>query len=226
MIALTLDKLLSIIAPHQCVGCGAENTLLCSGCTVRLLPSRPCCYHCQQNTGQDWLTCTNCKPDSALHRVKAATRYNQPAVKKLLWKLKFDRCQAAAEDIARALAAHVPDTGKYLLVPAPTASVRARQRGYDQACLIAKALTRQFPEWFQYAPVLVRIGTQRQLGNSRQQRLEQLTGAFRVTGKLQTGLPILLVDDVITTGATLQAAAATLKSAGVLRVDALVFAQA
>jgi ComF family protein len=169
--------------------------------------------------------CPACLTVSELSAVHAAARYNQPAVKHVLWRLKFDRAQAAADDIARALALYIPE-GRYIVVPAPTAAIRARQRGYDQACLIAKASVKLSPERLTYCPALARLGSKRQLGNSRDQRTTQLEGAFRVKRSLKSGLPILLVDDVITTGATLQAAAKALTQAGAPRVEALVFARA
>jgi ComF family protein len=218
------DHLLSIITPHECVGCQREGNVLCSPCATQLIRAKSLCYRCQAPS-QAGATCQNCVPFTDLMSVYAVARYNQPTVKHTLWRLKFDRAQAAAIDIAQHLAAYAP-TGTYVVVPAPTATVRARQRGYDQAALIAKALVRIMPSQYTYVPALMRLGTQRQLGNTREQRNTQLRGAFRVRGALPAGVTVLLVDDVITTGATLQSAAAALKQAGAARVEALVFAQA
>lgn len=218
-----LDCLLSIITPHECVGCQREGNVLCVACAARLMHARTQCYRCQKQSYTN-ITCQDCQPGSDLYAVHAAVRYNQPAVKHILWRLKFDRAQAAATDIARHLVAHAP-AGRYLVVPAPTATIRARQRGYDQANLIAKALARLVPD-YTYTPALARLGDKRQLGKTREQRTTQLQGVFRVRGPLGGSTSVLLVDDVITTGATLAAAAAALKQAGALRVEALVFAQA
>jgi ComF family protein len=217
------DHLLGLLAPHECIGCNAEGFVLCDPCFDSLGPAQARCYRCQSVPA--WNTCSACIPQSALRRVQALARYNHPLTKHMLWRLKFGRARAAAEDIARHMATQAP-SGSYLIVPAPTASNRVRSRGYDQACLIAKALARYFPGRYTYAPLLRRQGHTRQLGTARALRLKQLDNSFRVTRRIHSAQPILLVDDVITTGSTLQAAAQALQKAGATHIEALVFAQA
>ena len=108
-------------------------------------------------------------------------------------------------------------------MPLPTATSRVRQRGYDQAALIAKAYAKAVHR--EYLPCLARLGQQHQRGAKRQARLEQLHQAYRATRSVK-GANVLLVDDVATTGASLQAAAQLLYQAGARRVDVIVFAQA
>lgn len=104
----------------------------------------------------------------------------------------------------------------------PTVPSHIRQRGYDHAGLLAKHLARvrQLP----YASLLVRKTTDRQVGATRRQRHAQAIAAFGV----KTGAPIpravLLFDDVITTGSTIEAAARQLKNAGVETVYAAAIA--
>lgn len=143
--------------------------------------------------------------------------------KELVRRLKFGGARSAADNMAELMA---PAVGVgVLLVHLPTAASRVRQRGYDQADLLAKALAAKTDQ--PYAPLLGRLGSQRQVGASRQQRLAQLAGAFRVTRPyLLAGRTIVLVDDVMTTGASLETAAAALKKAGAKRVVGLVFARA
>jgi ComF family protein len=159
-----------------------------------------------------------------LSAVYVAASY-QGVVKDAVWKLKFEGAQAAAQDMAAAMARLIAPNEGMVIVHAPTATSHIRRRGYDQARLLARALARQTGQ--PYLPCLVRVGQQRQVGASRKQRFEQLTGAFRVAaGYNVTGQTILLVDDVLTTGATLEAAAVVLKKAGAARVEAVVFARA
>jgi ComF family protein len=163
---------------------------------------------------------------SNLVSVNVVTPYAGTA-KDLLWSLKFERAQAAADLIGKRLAElyayAMPDDA--LIVPAPTARKRVRARGYDQAALIARSLARH--SGVTYAPLLMRFGSQEQKGAGRQQRHDQLQSAFRVRDmKRVQGARIILVDDVITTGATLEEAAATLKAAGARTVGALAFARA
>lgn len=127
--------------------------------------------------------------------------------------------------MVRLMTARLVFDDEAVLVPVPTATSRVRQRGYDQAGLLSQELSRR--TGLPSLPLLARCGQDRQVGSGRTERVRHLTGAFRVpAGKDVRGKHVILVDDVLTTGATLEAAAATLHKAGAARVDALVFAQA
>jgi ComF family protein len=119
----------------------------------------------------------------------------------------------------------LPAEPDVMVVPVPTATSRVRGRGYDQAKLLARELSRQAR--LPYLDCLVRSGHTHQVGASRYQRLSQLEGAFRLKdSKKVRGTRILLIDDVMTTGATLETAAGLLKAGGAGQVAAMVFAQA
>lgn len=214
-----LDSLISVLAPHICLGCGTEGRLLCRDCQAKLPPLPERCYRCRRLMS-GWRTCASCRSSSNLYVVQVRSTYEGTA-KTLVWQLKFQAAQSAARDIAACLAPLLITTNQ-LIVPVPTATRRARQRGYDQAKLIAQALASQ--TGMDYADCLRRQGQAHQVGASRAVRLRQLTGNFRVVQPL-AGQQILLVDDVVTTGATLEAAAAVCRGAGARRVSAIVFAQ-
>lgn len=220
-----IDTLIGMLAPYDCLGCGVEGQLLCSTCVTSLRPALPCCYRCRVPSIA-YLTCPNCRVTSPLQRVSAAVTYEQLA-KDLVWKLKFGHAQRAAKEIAKLLGRQIDSRSlpsNLLIVPVPTATTRIRQRGYDQARLLARELARLIR--CPHVDALARQNQAHQVGSSRQQRLEQLTGAFRVAqASAVRGAYILLVDDVVTTGATLEAAAASLEAAGVQKIEALVFAQ-
>lgn len=218
-----LDRCLALLAPHECVGCGAESRLICRDCTAALtvVPSR--CYRCRRLTAMA-RTCPACRSSSSLHRVYVGTLYDGLA-KDLVWKLKFSGAQAAAKEIALLLHSRFQLPPATVIVHVPTASGRVRQRGYDQAALVARELARLSKG--RHLSLLARAGQAHQVGASRRQRLAQLLDAFRIRQpELAAGATILLVDDVLTTGATLETAAAALKRAGAKRVEAIVFAQA
>ncbi len=159
-----------------------------------------------------------------VRRVAVHSSYTGLA-KELVRLTKFDRAQAGCSLLARAISRSTVLPKGYILVPVTTASYRRRQRGYDQAVLIAKYLSRMSGN--ASLNVLVRVKNVRQLGSSRTKRIQQLDQAYRLTSpELIKGQRIILIDDVVTTGATLASAASTLLEAGALSVDAAVFAQA
>lgn len=219
---LMIEHIINLIAPHYCLGCEKQGSLLCDACLVALprLPSR--CYGCGVLTAE-FAPCRRCAQAAALHKVWSLTLYESHA-KALIHKLKFEHASAAAPVIAASMADSLPAGTDWIVTHVPTATSRIRQRGYDQAQLIARELARRMN--CAYAPLLARAGQQRQVGQSRQARIMQLAGSFKSLKRSVRGKHVLLVDDVVTTGATLDAAAAALKKAGAVRVDAATFAAA
>ena len=216
------DNLLSLLVPHECLGCGAEGDVLCAVCCRQLEITPDHCYRCRQPT-KDYLTCQACRRTSALQRVRAAVTYKANA-KELVWKLKFAGAQAAAKQMAFQMVRGQSIPLDSVIVPVPTATSRVRQRGYDQAVLLAHAVARL--SGGHYANCLARLNQAHQVGANRQHRLEQLTQAFRVNKHMAVrSAHIILIDDVVTTGATLEAAATSLRAAGARQIEALVFAQ-
>ena len=202
-----IDDLLSVLAPHSCLDCGIEGSLLCADCASKLPVA--------SDYGDKY---------SALATVRAATNYSGVA-KALVWQLKSNGAQAAAEIIATQMLKRFEPVPDMLIMPVPTASGRVRHRGYDQAKLLARALARQAE--LPYLDCLIRVGQTHQVGASREQRLQQLQTAFRVRRHAAIkATRLLLVDDVTTTGATLELAASALKTAGAAQIEAIVFAQA
>jgi ComF family protein len=217
-----LDRFLAVLTPYECLGCTAEGSLLCLACTQQLTTVPARCYRCLVPAAGS-LICPNCAAVSNLHRLQAGTLYEGVA-KELVGRLKFAGAQAAARHMATRLIPFV-DTRSLLVMPVPTASSRVRGRGYDQAKLLARELNRQAR--LPYLDCLVRSGNTHQVGSSRRQRMEQLREAFRVSAPEKIrGQHILLIDDVVTSGATLEAAAHVLRIAGAKRVEAAVFCAA
>ena len=218
-----LDIIVSLVAPHECIGCHAEGALLCIDCCKKIPDTTSCCFLCMQPT-KSFQTCITCSQKTLLQTVWRTTSYKGIA-KELIWRLKFTGARNVADQIAFCMAGqHSPQPG-ILIVPIPTATSRVRQRGYDQAGLLAKAYAKQTGTTF--LPCLARLGQQHQRGASRSERQHQLTNAYRVTKPFRLqGANIIILDDVATTGATLQAAAAVLMNAGAANIEAIVFAQA
>ena len=159
-----------------------------------------------------------------LDEAHAAFAYRFP-LDRLLPRLKFHGDLAAGRLLAGAMAvafADLPAPGA--LVPVPLARARLRQRGYDQALELARPLARSL------GLPLLPDGLHRVRDTEAQSRLDAIGRRRNVRGAFAAGrggLPdhVALVDDVMTTGATLHAAALALRRAGVRRVDAWVCAR-
>jgi ComF family protein len=209
------EQIISLIAPHTCLGCRKEGSLLCDACQG-LLPAQTL----QERTGAFLAHKLN---SQYLQSVFSATMYAGIA-QELIHTLKFERAPAAADTIAAIMAGrmHLPSSGTVTFVP--TAASRVRMRGYDQAELIARrvAAACQLP----CTPLLQRTGRQRQVGQGREVRRHQLQGVFQMRNHAPVSDAVLLIDDVLTTGATLEAAAAVLHDAGAATIHAAVFAAA
>jgi ComF family protein len=128
----------------------------------------------------------------------------------LIRRLKYGRQREIAEILAQTMAAipYLPTSDVITAVPVATGHYRSR--GYNQAELIARYLARKLA--LPYRPLLYRNRNTQQVGRSRTERLSNVTGTFMA--REQPPSRVLLVDDVMTTGATLNACAAALKSAG------------
>lgn len=145
--------------------------------------------------------------------------------KQVVARYKFLRARAAAGPIAEALEHTVPFLPSDTLVTfVPTATRRLRQRGYDQAELIAKEFARA--RGLRCVRLVTRVSQARQVGATKKQREYQLARAFLVVKPgVCLGRSVIVFDDVVTTGSTLEAIAKVLRSAGAKHVDGAVFAQ-
>lgn len=206
-----LDSLLSIVAPHHCYGCGQTGTLLCDNCKYDII-SEPytLCVACGQSLAGVSGTCTTCRlPYSRAWCV--APRLDH--LEQLINGFKFANVRSAYRPLAALLDEHLPELPTHVrIVPVPTVASHIRQRGYDHTLLVARQLAkrRKLP-----VDTLLRRATgTRQRGATARTRTAQAKQAFRCTTSPDPEAIYLLIDDVITTGATVKYAAKTLRDAG------------
>jgi ComF family protein len=214
-----IEKAVAIFAPHRCLGCGIHNNILCENCQkAQVVSPQSFCVVCAKPS-KAWQLCPSCTTHSGLKHVWVAGLYNG-VLKTVIHDYKFARKRAAFEPLARMLGTILP-AGDWHIVPVPTATNHVRQRGYDHARLLARALADDLK--LPFIPLLARAHDSRQVGASRQTRRQQVQDAFYVAKPLPKN-PIVLVDDVCTTAATLSAAAQVLQAAGATEVSAAVCA--
>lgn len=216
-----IEQIIELLTYQGCVICQRASGPLCFQCYSSLLGDQISrCYKCNKLT-KGHATCQSCR--SRLRRVWWVSDYGS-TTKKLIASIKLNRNRA----LARQLGVYSTDILPYLpentvVCPVPTATRRVRKRGFDQADLLAQALART--KELSFATLLRRIGSADQIGKRRSERFTQMQSSFRINNAKQVPKNVLLVDDVLTTGATLEAAATVLRNAGVTHVDALVIAR-
>lgn len=216
-----LEPFIALLAPHCCLICGSEGALVCDFCLPDAfdhVPER--CYVCMTLT-QDATVCTKCR--KGLKHVWVRTQYDGIA-KQLVHHLKFERAKAAASLIASELDEVLPYLPPGTVVTyVPTATKRIRIRGYDQARLIAQQLAKR--RGLSCQPLLKRIGQERQVGSGRAARIAQALHEYGALRIATVPSSVLLIDDIVTTGSTIESCAKVLRAAGVQEINAAVFAQ-
>lgn len=207
-----VERVLGIIAPHPCSGCGKTGTPLCEDCKYDIIhePFVGC------------ILCARPQPDGVCSDHQ--TPFTQATVvgartgtlQVLINALKFQNKKAAAKSLAELLYARLPLLPVTTrIIPVPTVSSHIRTRGYDQVLLIARHLSA-----LTGLPVdaqLLRANSATQHTVGREQRAIQAKQAFILREEVMpdgaiSSYPVLLIDDIITTGATITQAAEVLSS--------------
>lgn len=225
-----LDSVIGWIAPPTCLICGMEGGALCWSCSKnRIIPYGERCFGCGVASPAA-RTCERCSPSAPRH-VWISTNYEN-AGSELIKLYKFGQQRTAAESLTSLMVEtllafnDVPALMNldYLVVSVPTATTRIRQRGFDHSAHLARNVAHKLD--CGYMNALTRLGQSRQVGAERSVRLNQPADNYLVRyPNLVAGKNILLIDDVVTTGATLRAVTKVLRAAGAARVDALVIAK-
>jgi len=223
---------LDYLLPPRCVLCGGPSgaICICTGCRKDLPWHGPQCSRCGLPLGSDRdEICGACiRKPPPFTRTVCPLRYDFPA-DRLVQAFKFRRQLAAGRVISHLLCEAVklldirlPD----MLIPVPLHRWRMFRRGFNQAGEIAAYAGRMFQVQVQAGALRRRRNTPAQSGLSRKERGKNLYRAFDWHGGVKPGRHVALVDDVMTTGATLTGCAGVLKSAGAKRVDVWVAARA
>ncbi len=214
--------------PPECIGCGKEGVLICMECWHSMVRANvDSCIYCGAQLSKRGV-CTRCEHlQHAIYELRYVAAY-QGVMRTAIHRLKYERDLGIALELADMLAQILQATNgqRDLIMPVPLSEKRKAQRGYNQAALLAYPLSLQLhiPE---NTKGLVRVHeTRSQVNLNFKERQENVQGAFSADPAMVKDKTILLVDDVFTTGATINAAAAALREAGSKRVYALTVAKA
>ncbi len=231
-----LEPVLDFVFPPRCPCCGGgvgRHGGLCAECWAGLaIPAEPWCASCQRPFGDSGpdvgATCAPCLAHPPRHDGIFAAALYTPISRKLVLAFKHGRRIALAPMLARLIAARLPDDRDRVIVPVPLHRWRLWSRGYNQAALLAREL-----EALGKGRMLVdglerrrRTPTLGGLGAAARRRA--LNGAIAVRHPARAGIDgrdVLLVDDVLTSGATSDACVRVLRKAGARSVRIACFAR-
>jgi len=223
-----------LLLPAECVACrrllpdARADDLVCGVCRSRMRAVRPpWCARCGQPEPH-FGPCRLCREwPPALVTVRSAVWLDGVA-RTAVHALKYGGLPRIARDLAVVMARVISSPDRTArLVPVPLGAGRERRRGYNQSLSLARALGH---EW--QLPVLAQLivrtrDTPTQTALTPGARLANVAGAFAVRpGVLRAQVPLVLVDDVFTTGATLAEAARALEHAGFTTISAVTFGRA
>lgn len=229
------EFILDILFPRFCVNCGKEGNYLCEDCFYLIdIFDILYCPFCRAKAVSDGKTCQSCeRKGKKLSGLFCATSYENPIIKKLVSEFKYP---PYVKDMAKTLSfliimhlinsKNILEVKGFSLVSVPLHKSKLRQRGYNQSEELAKELSKILK-----IPVLGNVlaknkKTPAQMELKREERLKNIYGTFAcVKPESVKNQKILLVDDVFTTGSTMEECASVLKSASAGEVRGIVLAR-
>lgn len=218
-------SVLDLVMPMRCVVCGREGRYLCDACLPALprLEDPNCRICADPGSAPLCRWCAAARP--AIDRIRAPYLMEGP-VRRMVHDLKFRNLRASAPAQGRLLADFLASRplDADVIAPVPLHRLRERSRGYNQSGLLATQVGRLTGLPLQHDLLARTRNTAPQVTMSGEQRRANMAEAFQCRGVLE-GARVLLIDDVVTTGSTMSACAAALKTAGARSVWGLALAR-
>lgn len=231
----TKNFIFDLLFPKFCISCGKEGSYLCQDCfsLIDILERQYCPFCPQPKVVIDGKTCNFCKRSKSLNGLYCAASYNNFIVKKLINQFKYEpHIKELSKPLSSLIIAHFINLNKvttfndFILVPIPLYKKKLKKRGFNQASEIAKELSRILKIPF-FDDILIKIKqTPAQVELKKEEREENIKGVFLCQKpELVMGKKILLIDDIFTTGSTMEQCARLLKEAGAKEVWGIVVAR-
>ena len=226
MLSKLARSALDLAFPIHCAGCGREGGVLCRQCVNGLERlTQPYCRVCA-DPGVSGLCRWCIGSPRGFDSLRSPCRFEGP-IRDAIYRLKYKGERASAMPLANLMSEYLESNPVPVeaLAPTPLHPRRLRSRGYNQSTLLAHEIGKRLN-----LPVredlLIRVRNPRPQveAQSQQERRDNVAGNFQCQGDA-TGMAVLLIDDVATTGSTLSECALALKSAGAVRVHALTLAR-
>ncbi len=219
--------MLDVLYPPRCPGCGRMGEVFCAACLQRVEPlPAPACPRCGQ-PGPDDTLCAHCRATPSPLDVIISAAVFAPPVREAIHQLKYENNRSLAEPLSALMATawfRLPAPVD-VIVPVPLHPKRVAERGYNQAALLARGLAAAVGVPLDEKALVRARATRQQVGLGRIERALNVAGAFTCKADL-TGKRVVLVDDVCTTGSTLQACAEALREGGAAWVGGFTLARA
>ena len=202
-----IDAALDLMFPPRCIGCGRVDFSLCAHCAEEIAAT-PLHLSLERHSSLD--AC-------------AASGTHEGKLREAVQALKYENARSLAIPLAQQLirCQNVLDWRFDIVIPVPIGTKRLKERGYNQAELIARAFAYHRNAPLEAASLQRQRETRSQVGLDAKERQANVEGAFAAKSEKVNGKAILLIDDVYTTGATLAACASALREAGASAVYAL-----
>ena len=217
-----------LLFPARCLGCNQEGAFLCSACRETLPTLKPpYCLLCSEPGRLILGLCRTCRAAPLqIEGIRAPYRM-EGTVRKAIHALKYQGVRAVAPTLGQLLVSFLAQERLEgdVLVPVPLHPKRERQRGYNQSLLLAQAVGRATGLAVESRALTRVTSVPSQVSLQAEQRRANVAGAFRAEPESVAGRRILVIDDVCTTGATLEACAMALKEAGAVSVWGLALAR-
>jgi ComF family protein len=216
------------IFPPECGGCGKKGARWCGDClSSSQIIGDNCCELCGDITVSAGI-CVRCQRTRPEYTQARSFAVFQGSIRNLVHRLKYKGDMSLGEALAKPLISDLKRIGwKFdMVIPVPLSLGRMAERGYNQAALIALPVAMGLQVPYRGKAMQKVRHTLSQVGLSFDERLINLADAFEVDVKIVAGKKVLLIDDVTTSGATLNECARVLKAAGAQEVYGYTFARA